>query len=83
VEHNSFGGVGVDDRAVVELERSDLIPVPVDCGRHMEELCVPSPRTQLFGGIRKSGQDPRTQERICTNVQVRVANDIRGDKGSP
>jgi hypothetical protein len=34
------------------------------------------------GGIRKSGQDPRTQEKNVCNIQVRVADDVRGDKGS-
>jgi hypothetical protein len=37
----------------------------------------------ILGGIRKSGQDPRTQEKNVRNVQVKVANYVRGDKGSP
>jgi hypothetical protein len=37
----------------------------------------------MLGGIRKSEQDPRTQEKNVQNVQVKVADDERGDKGSP
>jgi hypothetical protein len=38
---------------------------------------------QCWGVSENLDKIPEHKRRICTNIQVKVVNDVRGDKGSP
>jgi hypothetical protein len=40
-------------------------------------------RCRMLGVSENPDKIPEHKRRICTNVQGKVANDVRGDKGSP